>query len=671
MNNNEAPKYTNSLIQARSPYLLQHAHNPVNWMEWSAEAWNLAKREDKPVLVSIGYAACHWCHVMERESFENEDTAAIMNEYFVCIKVDREERPDVDQLYMDAVQLISGHGGWPLNMFCLPDGRPIHGGTYFPNMNWNQLLFQVRDLFVNRRTDAEEYADKLIKGIKSMDILPGQESEKFRPEDITSIVANWSKQFDHQFGGMARTPKFPLPNNYLFLLSYAQLSGDTETKSFVHFTLQKIALGGIYDQIGGAFARYSVDGQWLVPHFEKMLYDNGQLISLYSKAYSDSQNPLYKQVVEQSIHFIESKWSNGYGAYYASWDADSEGEEGQYYVWSKAELESIWDDDAPLLMDYFRISEAGNWEEGKNILHAHFTDAEYATLRKMPLEQWLEIKERGSRKAMDVREKRIAPALDDKVLLSWNALYLEGLCDAYRAFRDPAYLEKALALAEFIERHMRREQQYYRVYKEGLSVPAFLEDLAALALAYTALYQICFKEDYLHLAKEILEDCLQRFSDEESVLFYFTPSEQSDLQVRKKDATDDVISSGNAILCRVLQQLYHYYGEPAYKTRADKMLQALRPQFKKFAPWYSCWGLSYLEEAFGLFQVCTANQVDNIHRPTLHHSAILLAQTSASSNLPLTEGRHFTDGRFYVCENETCYTPVYSLEEVEKLIFKA
>ncbi|TNE79510.1 MAG: thioredoxin domain-containing protein [Bacteroidetes bacterium] len=671
MNNNEAPKYTNSLIKARSPYLLQHAHNPVNWMEWGDEAWAIAKRDDKPVLVSIGYAACHWCHVMERESFENKDTADIMNEFFVCIKVDREERPDVDQLYMDAVQLISGHGGWPLNMFCLPDGRPIHGGTYFPNANWNQLLFQVRDLYINRRSEAEDYAAKLIEGIKSMDILQVQESDKLQAKDLQNIVNNWAKQFDYQFGGMARTPKFPLPNNYHFLLSYAQLSQNAEIKSFVHFTLKKMALGGIYDQLGGGFARYSVDGQWLVPHFEKMLYDNGQLLSLYSKAYSDNQDPLYKTVVEQTIAFIDNKWANGKGAYFASWDADSEGEEGQYYVWSKAELEALWGEQAPLLLDYYRITEKGNWEDGKNILHAHFSNAEYAALRKMPLNQWLHIKADAVNTALASRAKRIEPALDDKVLLSWNALYLEGLCDAYRAFQNPAYLDKALALAEFIEAEMYQDGVYYRVYKQGLSVPAFLEDLASLSLAYTALYQVCFDERYLVKAKVILDDILNRFSDEEAVLFYFTPSEQADLQVRKKDATDDVISSGNAMVCRALHQRYHYFGEPAYKARVEKMLQAIRPQFLKYAPWYSYWGLSFLEEAYGLFQLCSAEAEAFSIEAHLHHSAVLLAKTGSNSQLPLTQERSATDGRIYVCENESCYTPVYSLKEAEALIFKA
>ena len=372
-------KYTNHLINESSPYLLQHAHNPVNWFPWGEEALAKAKQEDKMILVSIGYAACHWCHVMERESFENEIVARIMNEHFVCIKVDREERPDIDQVYMEAVQLLTGHGGWPLNCFALPDGRPVYGGTYFPRENWISMLSSLEKLYSTQRTGLEQQAEDIRKGMVSNELfLEEIQAEAYNPDELKMLYKNWQKDFDREEGGENHAPKFPMPDNYEFLLMYAHFSTNREALEHVILTLEKMAGGGIYDHIGGGFSRYSTDMYWKVPHFEKMLYDNAQLVSLYSEAYQKTRIPRFQQVVEETLDFIQRELTSPEGGFYASLDADSEGEEGKYYVWTKKEIDTILGEDSDLFCRYYNVTAQGNWEHGKNILHNVSTAKELA-----------------------------------------------------------------------------------------------------------------------------------------------------------------------------------------------------------------------------------------------------------------------------------------------------
>ncbi|MBA2407111.1 MAG: thioredoxin domain-containing protein, partial [Chitinophagales bacterium] len=437
-------KYTNHLIHESSPYLLQHAHNPVNWYAWNDETLKKARDENKLLLVSIGYSACHWCHVMEHESFEDEKTAQIMNEHFICIKIDREERPDIDQVYMTAVQLMTGRGGWPLNCIALPDGRPVYGGTYFPKEQWNDVLLNLANLYETDPEKAEEYADKLTTGIQQAEIVKSNtEKPEFSLSLLNETVAAWKGHFDTKEGGSDYAPKFPLPNNYRFLLRYAHEVKDEAVMKQVELSLRKMAFGGIYDQIGGGFARYSTDSLWKVPHFEKMLYDNAQLVSLYSEAYQATKEPLYKQVVYETLEWVKREMTNEEGAFYSALDADSESEEGKFYVWTKAELQQILGSDFNLFSDYYNVNRTGYWEHDNYILLRDKTDEEFAKENKMDFSALQKKIEELKVKMLDVREKRVRPGLDDKTLTSWNAMMMRGYADAYMVFGEKEFLDAA------------------------------------------------------------------------------------------------------------------------------------------------------------------------------------------------------------------------------------
>ncbi|MBI1223561.1 MAG: DUF255 domain-containing protein [Bacteroidetes bacterium] len=665
----QAPKYTNALIDAQSPYLLQHAHNPVDWVEWSDHAWERARIEDKIVLVSIGYASCHWCHVMEHESFENPDTAAIMNEYFVCIKVDREERPDVDQVYMDAVQLMTGRGGWPLNMFCLPDGRPIHGGTYFPNQHWNQMLFQLHDLYQNRREEALEYAEKLLQGIRGMGAIPFENPSLPQIEALKSIVDTWSGQFDWKNGGNARTPKFPLPVNYSFLFHAGLLFPESEGLKMVELTLDKMASGGIYDQLAGGFARYSVDAYWKVPHFEKMLYDNGQLIGLYAEAAALFKKDRYRQIVQETIAFAETEWKSSEGLYFSSYDADSEGKEGTYYTWKMDELRRILNEqEFEWFTSYYTCEEKGNWEEDLNIIHATLLPEEFATLKGLNLKHFNEVIEVAKSKLLKVRETRMKPGLDDKCILSWNALYLKGLAKAARNLKEQNYLSSAVGLADAILHSFQSSGQWHRIVKDKkASIPAFLDDLCLLADALIELYQASFQEKYLHEAHQLIERIHENFYDQEDGLYYYTSHHAEELIVRKKDLQDDVIPSSNAIMALNYQRLYYYFGITEYRERYEHMLLQISGSFEKFAAWYTQWGEIYLNEAFGLYQLCGTGpgSTDQLATATLENIPnIIVAASETESDLPILRSRVKEELNWYLCYKESCFPPSRDLNEV-------
>jgi uncharacterized protein len=449
-------KYTNNLIKETSPYLLQHAHNPVDWHAWNKETLELAKKENKLLLISIGYSSCHWCHVMEHECFEDEEVAAVMNQNFINIKVDREERPDIDQVYMNAIQLMTGRGGWPLNCIALPDGRPIWGGTYFPKENWMNALNQLANLYSETPEKAIEYAERLTEGVKNSDlILLNTAPKEFSVSDLKSSVEEWKQYMDFDLGGRKGAPKFPMPNNYQFLLRYAIQAEDTEILNYVNTALTNMAFGGMYDQIGGGFSRYSVDEKWHVPHFEKMLYDNGQLVSLYAEAYQATKNELYKNTVYHTLQFIERELTTSEGAFYSSLDADSINkkgtlEEGAYYVWTKEELIAILGMDFELFSDYYNVNHYGFWEHDNYVLIRKGTTSEISKKHSISIEE-LENKVTAWQKTLlKERNKKDKPRLDDKSLTSWNALMLKGYINAYTVFNDPHFLEVAIKNATFI-----------------------------------------------------------------------------------------------------------------------------------------------------------------------------------------------------------------------------
>src|SRR6218665_2712871 len=542
MNKNTDHKYTNSLEKETSPYLLQHAHNPVNWFAWGDEALEKAKREDKIILVSVGYSACHWCHVMEHESFEDETVAQLMNDYFVCIKVDREERPDIDQVYMMAVQLMTGHGGWPLNCFALPDGRPIYGGTYFPKQQWMNVLLNLADLYKNEKQKALDYAAQLTEGVRLAELVKtSEEQHAFSETTLSESYRNWKLRFDDVEGGPNKAPKFPLPNNYQFLLQYGR--NNPGLLQHVNLTLKKMAYGGIYDQLGGGFARYSVDHYWKVPHFEKMLYDNGQLVTLYSEAFTKTKDPLYKQVVYETLAFVARELTSPEGGFYSALDADSEGEEGKFYVWTRQELQSILNEDYAVFADYYNVDGRGLWEHEHNILLRHDDDETIAQRHKISMDELHTLIANSKKQLLAEREKRVRPGLDDKILTSWNALMLKGYVDAYNAFDEQLFLDAAVKNAEFIlgKMHM-NNGALNRTYKNGESkINGFLEDYSFVIEGLIALYQATFSEKYLLKAQELMEYCMMHFRDEKSGMFFFTSDTDQALITRKMELSDNVI----------------------------------------------------------------------------------------------------------------------------------
>jgi len=664
----------NHLANSTSPYLLQHANNPVNWYPWGAEALKRAKDENKLILVSIGYSACHWCHVMEHESFEDEKVAAVMNEYFVCIKVDREERPDIDQIYMSAVQLMSGRGGWPLNCICLPDQRPIYGGTYFRKNDWTSLLFNLADFYKQKPAEADEYAVKLTEGIKQYESIGFvTEQPEYSKDDVQLIVDNWKKYFDKEEGGMGSSPKFPMPNNWQFLMRYAYLMNDSEIAQIVSLTLKKMAFGGIYDHIGGGFARYSVDGRWHVPHFEKMLYDNAQLVSLYSEAYTWKSSQLYKQVVDEIITFTLRELSSSEGAFYSALDADSEGVEGKFYTFTKAEIEEILGDDAELFSIYYNITDEGNWEEEQtNVLFRKDKDLNLANKLGIVLEDMVANVEISRKKIFDARANRIRPGLDNKVLASWNGLMLKGLCDAYRAFNKAEYLETALKNAEFILNNMvDTDGRLSRIYKgkDNDSI-AFLDDYANVIDAFIALYEVTFDENWLNHAQILTDYAIVHYYEEGTGMFYFTGDEDEQLIARKSEIMDGVIPASNSVMAHNLKKLGLLFDVQEYLDISAQLLRNILPHLAKYGSAYSNWASLLLNEVFGVYEVAITGANADAFRVEIENNyipnKIILGGTKGS--LPLLRDKFNDTTQVYICKDKTCSLPVDNITDALKQI---
>ncbi|NQV52045.1 MAG: thioredoxin domain-containing protein [Flavobacteriales bacterium] len=662
--------YTNTLIHETSPYLLQHAHNPVDWMPWGEEALAKAKAEDKPLLISIGYSACHWCHVMEHESFEDTSVAHYMNEHFVCIKVDREERPDIDQVYMDAVQLMTGRGGWPLNCFALPDGRPFHGGTYFPKDQWLKLLEQVQSIYKKDRGKVEEYANKLTEGIHTMDEMPLQSiPDKFMDDTVKAAVGRWQKHFDLKEGGRQGAPKFPMPNNLLFLHHFGIENSDAEALAFVHTSLTKMAHGGIYDQVGGGFARYSTDEIWKVPHFEKMLYDNGQLLSLYAAAYKTSGDPLYRDVLLETVGFLEREMLDATGAFYSALDADSEGEEGKFYVWNEEEIKTMAGEDFALIQAYYHIDRRGLWEHGQYILMRQGSDEAIAKQEGIEVEDLRKRISAFKSKALSAREQRIRPGLDDKSLTSWNALTATGLLDAYTATDEAQFLLLAKAnIAFLLKQQVKEDGSLWHSYKnERSTINGYLEDYAFLCEALIKLHEITMDQRYLSEAHRIAAFVVAHFERNEAGFFYFKSSDDPELVAKKAEIHDNVIPASNAVMATCLFKLGLLYSNPDWARISEQMLANVEPNFNRHPTGHSQWMQLHLMHSTPFYEVAIVGKdcEEKSMALTKHYlPGAVLCGGKDEGAIPILEQRK-VEGKtlIYVCLKGACQLPVESFTE--------
>lgn len=674
----------NRLSSASSPYLLQHSDNPVDWYEWGDEAINRAKKENKPLLISIGYASCHWCHAMEKESFMDTAVARIMNENFICIKVDREERPDVDIIYMNACQLLSGGGGWPLNAFALPDGKPFFAGTYYSKKSWINLLNEITQAYKEKNDLVKKQADALTKKI-------AEEELSFLTTDSDTMVitkAGYQKLFENVYkdtdtrnGGLKGVPKFPMPAVTEFLLQYHYLTGNKQALDAATTTLTRMALGGMYDQVGGGFARYSTDSSWRIPHFEKMLYDNGQLVSLYAHAWQLTKNDFYKNILTETISFVERDLISPEGGFYSSLNADTKDGEGEFYGWGYDEfIKYTGRENGNLAAAYFNVLPDGNWEKGKNILYASGTPDDFSLAKKQLPGTFSNSLNAIKKTLLAERNKRSKPATDTKILTAWNAIMLKGYADAYAATGNEAYLAKALTNAKFLEKNMMAKNGgLKRNYKDGkATIDGFLDDYAWLAKAFVRLYQVCFDKHWLLSAKQITEYALANFYDKESGIFYYTAAGSSNLAVRKMEIVDNAIPSSNAILGTVLYELGIYFDRTDYSDHSIRMFSSVREKTSTqpayFAQWCSLAGLL----SYGICEVAImgkdadrkSGELQKNYLPT----CFFMGETD-EENLPLLNGKLPADKTLiYVCVNKTCKRPVeevnMGLDQIKSAIIK-
>jgi len=680
-------EHTNRLIHETSPYLLQHAHNPVDWYPWSEEAFEKAKKENKPVLLSIGYSACHWCHVMERESFENEKIAALMNELFVNIKVDREERPDLDEIYMNAVQMLTGRGGWPMTMFLTPEGKPFYGGTYFPPEDrqgmpgFPRILQGVAQAYRERPADVEKSVAQILETLHHM--AESQPSEKdFAPGIIAESCEKIARAYDSENGGLGQAPKFPNPGVYELFLRYYSESGDERYLTMVAQTLSKMAQGGIYDHVGGGFHRYSVDAKWLVPHFEKMLYDNAQLLRIYSQAYLITREPLYKTVVEESARYLLREMHQPEGGFYSTQDADSEGEEGKFFVWTLAEIDALLGaEDGEVFARMYDVTEEGNFEE-KNILHPILTVDQASKFFRKEKSEIEALIARTKEKLFTAREKRIKPFRDEKIIAAWNGLLLSGLAEAIKITGASSCLEASRRTVEFIFGRMFRDGYLLHVYKDGQAkLRGYLDDYAFVALGLLDLYEVLLDRSLIDRAMELADIMLREFWDERGGGLFYTGKSHQPLISRAKPVFDASIPSGNAIAAQLLLRLYHLVGAEEYHTRAETILRsyydAMVSQPFGFAHML-CALDQYLHPAKEIVIVGersdarTTDLIKEIHSLYLPNKAVLIFAPGESLEKvsPLMVGKQQIDGRptAYVCQNFTCSAPVTSWAELKRLL---
>ena len=675
--------YTNRLSQESSPYLLQHAHNPVDWYPWSEEAFEMAKQQDKPVLVSIGYAACHWCHVMERESFEDPQVAAVMNEHFINIKVDREERPDVDHIYMDAVQAISGSGGWPLNVFLTPGRQPFYGGTYFPpkrafnRASWTEVLLAVSQAYQERKEEIEQQAQHLTEHLRVSNTfggpaVPGE--AVFDEKNLTEAYQNIMKSADGTWGGFGTAPKFPQTFTINFLLAYSHLYKNDEALHQALLSLDKMAQGGMYDHMGGGFARYSTDREWLVPHFEKMLYDNALLVVSLAEAYQVTGNVFYKEVIEETLAFVERELMHEKGGFYSALDADSEGEEGKFYVWEYDEVKEILQTDADLFCSYFDITPKGNWE-GKNIPWVRVSQQEFAAQKNITPENLKEIIQKGKKKLLDQREKRVRPLLDDKILLGWNALMNLAYSKAYAATGNRHYRALAEENMEFLlQAFSAGEGSFYHTWKNGKAkYPAFLDDYANLIAALIELAQVTGNFNRLDQAYEIAETVLENFGDPESPFFFYTGRHQKDILLRKKEVYDGATPSGNAVMAANLYRLSIFFDRQDWRSKAEDLIKTIGEVATKYPTSFGVWLSLLFEISKGTKEIVLLgkgceNYLGKILELPVFHKLVMAAEKPQNRFPMLADKPENDEILIYLCKNYACSRPVKTIEDLQSLL---
>jgi len=656
--------FTNDLIKETSPYLLQHAHNPVQWKPWSDALFATATATDKPILLSIGYAACHWCHVMERESFEDEAVADFMNTHFINIKVDREERPDIDHIYMDALQAMTGSGGWPLNIFLLPNGQPFYGGTYFPpqamqnRASWMDVLKGVQAAFERNRDKLVEQATHLTQHLLDSNIkaLQTQEADSVATNDEFQLIAQRILQnADTQWGGFGAAPKFP--QTFSIQVLFRNYFQNKDQASIVHAirSIDKMIQGGIYDHLGGGFSRYSVDAMWQAPHFEKMLYDNALILGVLAEAYQISKKPIYLNVMQSTFDFLQRELYNGAGGYYAALDADSEGVEGKFYTWSYDEIKEIID---PAIFDafvaYYQVEQNGNWEH-TNILWTQ-NDIE---------KEWEPAWQKALKKLFDKRAVRIRPALDHKIILGWNAILIVGFCKMHAATGNELYKNAAIECIQWLEENLYHKDAHYFYHSIANGTPkvtAFLDDYANLIQAYIQLQEITGNTNYLMQAKKWMDYVLLNFIDEEGLYFYYTASYQKDVMIRKKESYDGAQPSGNALICSGLHYLGYVFDLAQWTLHAEKMVYSIRPSLLQYPGSFGYWAQSFFQMSTGMTELVGLGPTVYESLPTLN--ALFLPQTIRimsqveEDRIPLLKDKKSVDNQYFICKNKTCSPPM-------------
>lgn len=675
----------NRLIHESSPYLLQHAHNPVNWFPWGDEALGIARAENKPILVSIGYAACHWCHVMEHESFEDEQTALLMNAHFVCIKIDREERPDLDHFFMDALQAISGNGGWPLNMFLTSEAKPFYGGTYFPpnpihnRISWKELLLKIHSAYQLRKDEVELQAAELLSHLSHANQLAPKQTtgfvipntELFSSIQTDQIFQNLMKAADRDLGGFGAAPKFPQSFSIQYLLRYAHYTGNSEALAHAEFSLQAMMRGGIYDQIGGGFCRYSTDANWLAPHFEKMAYDNALLLIVLAEAFQITRNPAYATVIEETIDFLKREMLSAEGGFFAALDADSEGEEGKFYTWHIQEVRDLLREDAAWVCEVLDITENGNWEH-VNIPRLLHDLSERSALKGINAVDAMAALPNVKKTLLEARSKRVRPATDDKIILGWNALVNQGLVAAYQATGQVEWLRLSEKNMDFMLTVFRANgNQWLHTHKAGVSkFPAFLDDLAMLVQSMILLQEVNGNLTLLEEAHEIMQYILHFFTDEDGLFFYFTPDFHTEVPVRKKDQYDGAMPSSNAVMAWNLHKLGLFFNIPDWVRRSALMLEANREGAVKYPTSFGVWCNLLLEKVIGTHEILVLGsdsfrQSQDLLKNYIPNRVLIQAE-NVTDRFPIMHGRVVgEDGetRIYICKEYACRLPASNVDD--------